>query len=107
MMVIRKTAILALLLVAVLFAENASATFLPLSTFGAAEGWEGTTSYEENVSGGGTISGEYFHASRKHGHGGRVGERYGRIHFRCDHFVQPIVVEYGLRYFLYSHRLLS
>ena len=56
----RKIGLLSLLLVAALFVQNASAALLPVSTFGDAEGWQGSRSYSYDVVGYGILSGRVY-----------------------------------------------
>jgi len=48
MRVMQKTGLLILLLVAVLFVQDADALLLPPSTYGQAEGWEGSSLYDKD-----------------------------------------------------------
>lgn len=60
MKVTRKIGLLSLLLVAALFVQDASASLLPFSTSGDAEGWQGSRSYSYNVVGYGIVSGRVY-----------------------------------------------
>ena len=57
MRVMKRIAVLSLLVVATLFIQNASAAVLPFSTFGATAGWQGTRSYDVDLGDGSVLSG--------------------------------------------------